>query len=135
MVSRTFTRFALMTGLAMFGSIAVLAGAPASAPDPVKVDPKHYNVVFENDQVRVLRITYGPHEKSVMHSHPAGVLVTLGDSKITMTTPDGKTSESVLKAGTASWAEATTHLPENKSDKPAGENILVELKTKPAAAK
>jgi hypothetical protein len=26
-------------------------------------------VEFENDQVRVLRITYGPHEKSVMHAH------------------------------------------------------------------
>jgi len=37
---------------------------PASA-DPVKVDPKHYKVEMENDRVRVLRITYGPQEKSV----------------------------------------------------------------------
>jgi hypothetical protein len=26
--------------------------------DPVKVDAKHYKVEFENDRVRVLRITY-----------------------------------------------------------------------------
>ncbi len=34
----------------------------AMAQDAVKVDPKHYTVEFENDQVRVLRIRYGPHE-------------------------------------------------------------------------
>ncbi len=28
--------------------------------DPVAVDPKHYKVEMENDQVRALRITYGP---------------------------------------------------------------------------
>ena len=43
---------------------------PASE-DSVKVDPKHYKVEFQNDRVRVLRIKYGPKEKSVMHSHPA----------------------------------------------------------------
>src|SRR5258707_3560504 len=40
------------------------------AQDAVKVDPKHYSVVSENDQVRILKVHYGPHEKSVMHSHP-----------------------------------------------------------------
>jgi hypothetical protein len=28
------------------------------AQDPVRVDPQHYTVEFENDQVRVLRIRY-----------------------------------------------------------------------------
>jgi hypothetical protein len=32
--------------------------------DPVKVDSKHYTVEVENEKVRVLRIKYGPHEKS-----------------------------------------------------------------------
>ena len=44
--------------------------APTPRPivaDPLKVDPKHYKVEFENDRVRVLRITYGPREKSVIH--------------------------------------------------------------------
>ena len=34
----------------------------AMAQDPVKVDPKHYKVIFENDQVRVLQIHYGPQQ-------------------------------------------------------------------------
>jgi hypothetical protein len=40
------------------------------AQDPVKVDAKHYTVEFENSQVRVLRIKYGPHEKSCNASAP-----------------------------------------------------------------
>lgn len=32
--------------------------------DPLKADPKHYSLEFENDQVRVLRVRFGPHEKA-----------------------------------------------------------------------
>src|SRR5262249_34987770 len=49
----------------------------AAAEDSVAVDPKHYKVEFQNDRVRVLRIKYGPGEKSVMHAHPATVAVFL----------------------------------------------------------
>jgi len=37
------------------------------AQDPVEVDPRHYTVEVENEKVRVLRIKYGPREKSTMH--------------------------------------------------------------------
>jgi quercetin dioxygenase-like cupin family protein len=107
---------------------------PAMAQDPVKVDSKHYKVVFENDQVRVLRVTYGPHEKSVMHEHPANVAVFLTDGQGRFTLPDGKTQDAPLKAGAAQWNGGGKHLPENMGDK-GFELVLVELKTKPATAK
>jgi quercetin dioxygenase-like cupin family protein len=112
----------------------IMAAAPAMAQDPVKVDAKHYKVEFENDQVRVLRITYGPHEKSVMHAHPASVAVFLSDVSVKFTLPDGKTASSDVKAGMAQWEAGGKHLPENVGDKPF-ELILVELKGKHAAAK
>ena len=111
-----------------------LAGSTAAAQDPVKVDPKHYKVVSENAQVRVLRIKYEPHEKSVMHEHHAGVGVFLTDSHFKFTLGDGKTVERSGKAGDALWSEAEKHLPENLSEK-SGDVILVELKSKPAAKK
>lgn len=61
-----------------------------SAQDAVKVDPQHYSVASENSQVRILKVHYGPHEKSVMHSHPAGVAVFLTDATIRFNYPDGK---------------------------------------------
>jgi quercetin dioxygenase-like cupin family protein len=115
---------------AILGAVFVV---PAMAQDPTKVDAKHYKVEFENDQVRVLRITYGPKEKSVMHEHPGSVAVFLTDGKVKFAQPDGKSIDSVVKAGTVQFTPAGKHLPENVGDKPF-EVVLVELK-KPAAGK
>jgi quercetin dioxygenase-like cupin family protein len=123
-----------MRRVLFLASAVCLAVSAGKAQDPVKVDPKHYKVEFENAQVRVLRITYGAHEKSVMHSHPAGVAIFLTDSHGKFTFPDGKSEVRDSKAGQARWASGETHLPENLADKPE-ELILVELKAKPAVAK
>ncbi|MFN2500252.1 MAG: hypothetical protein ABR557_14310, partial [Pyrinomonadaceae bacterium] len=66
-----------MKRICLLLSFLCLTAISVLAQDPVKVDPKHYSVEFENAQVRVLRIKYGPHEKSVMHWHPAGVVILL----------------------------------------------------------
>ena len=108
--------------------------APAMVQDPVKVDSKHYKLELENDQVRVLRISYGPHEKSVMHEHPASMAIFLTDGQVRFTLPDGKTQDVAVKAGSTQWEAGGKHLPENLGDKPF-EVILVELKSKPTAAK
>jgi quercetin dioxygenase-like cupin family protein len=119
------------------GAMALLltaAAVPATAQDPLKVDPKHYRIEFENDQVRVLHVNYGPHEKSVMHEHPNAVAVFLTDGQSKFTFPDGKTQDAPIKAGTTMWTPAGKHLPENTGDKPF-ELLLVELKTKASVAK
>src|SRR2546426_12303033 len=104
-----------------------------SAQDAVKVDPQHYTVVSENDQVRILKVHYGPHEKSVMHSHPATVAVFLTDAKGQFSYPDGKKESFAGKAGDAQYAAATTHLPENTGDN-GMDVIVVELKGKATKA-
>jgi len=109
-------------------------GGVVSAQDAVKVDPKHYTVITENDQVRILKAHYGPHEKSVMHSHPATAAVFLTDGKGQFTFPDGKTQTFNVKAGDAQYEAAVTHLPENSSDT-AMDVIVVELKGHAAKSK
>jgi quercetin dioxygenase-like cupin family protein len=105
------------------------------AQDPVKVDSKHYKVESENAQVRIVRVHYGPHEKSVMHSHPDLVVTYLSDGSIRMHTPDGKSQDMQGKVGQTLFTPAGTHLPENISDKDFNA-VLVELKSpKTAAAK
>ena len=108
-----------------------VAARMVRAQDPVQVDAKHYKVDFENSRVRVLHITYGPHEKSVMHYHPASVAVALTDADTKFTMPGGKTEERHMKVGESMWVAAGKHLPENMGDKPF-EVVLVELKGKAA---
>jgi quercetin dioxygenase-like cupin family protein len=115
-------------------TLCIFSVAMASAQDPVKVDPKHYKVESENAQVRILHIHYGPHEKSVMHSHPDAVVVYLSNGTIRMTTPDGKTQDTKGKAGETLFTPAGVHLPENVGDTPF-DAVLVELKGAKAASK
>ena len=111
-------------------SLFVLTVAvPVLAQDAVKADPKHYKVEFENRTVRVLRVKYGPHEKSVMHSHPNAVAIFQSDGRVKFTYPGGKSEERDMKAGQAIWTPATRHLPENLSDTDM-EVILIEMKTR-----
>lgn len=114
--------------------VMCLSSSVVKAQDPVTVDPKHHKVEFENEQVRVLRITYGPHEKDAgMHEHPNFVVVALTDYAAKITFLDGKTEEGRGKAGQATWWPATTHVVEMLSDKPT-EFLGIELKTKAAGA-
>jgi len=116
-------------GLLIASSAIALATAVAVAQDPTVVDAKHYKVTFENEQVRILKITYGPKEKSVMHEHPNSVAVFLTDGQVKFGLPDGKSQEVTVKAGDSRFAPAGKHLPENMGDKPF-EVLLVELKSK-----
>jgi quercetin dioxygenase-like cupin family protein len=116
-----------------FLSILLCIAAPVLAQDPVSVDSKHYSVLLDNDQVRVLKIRYGPGEKSVMHDHPDAVAVFLNDSKAKFTLPDGTTTPSDSKAGEVRFTPAGKHLPENVGNKPF-EVVLVELKGKSTTA-
>jgi hypothetical protein len=102
--------------------------------DPVKVDPTHYKVEFENRRVRVLRIRYGPREHSVMHWHPASIGVHLTAAHAQFTLPGGKTAELRVGAGEVRSYPAGEHLPENLSDQPF-ELVFIEGKPQVAAKK
>jgi uncharacterized RmlC-like cupin family protein len=107
--------------------VAALFSIAALAEDAVKADPEHYTVEFENDKVRIIRIKYGPGEKSVMHSHGPSVAVALTNNDAQMTFPDGTTESAPTALGDANWADAGEHLPANLSDEPL-EVVLIELK-------
>ncbi|HJT88054.1 MAG TPA: hypothetical protein VJ732_09360 [Bryobacteraceae bacterium] len=98
--------------------------------DATVVDPKHYQVVLENEYVRVIRVTIGPHEKLAMHVHPAtgAVLVHLTDQNLRLTFADGTTRETHYAARQIHWAApAQSHQDENLSGSPL-RFIRVELK-------
>ena len=97
--------------------------------DPIEVDPGHYNVEFENDKVRVLRIRIAPGEKSVMHGHPDNVAVVLTDGRVRFDYPDGKSREIDIHAGDCEWQASGDHQPANVGDGPV-EVLLVEIKPK-----
>jgi quercetin dioxygenase-like cupin family protein len=104
------------------------APRPALERDAVKVDPKHYKVEFESDRFRVIRIHYGPKEKSPMHQHLPGIAVMLTDCHAKFTYPDGRSEEIHKKAGEfISSDEPWEHQPENLANE-LFEALILELK-------
>ena len=90
-------------------------------------DPTHYKVEFENEYVKVLRVKYGPYEKSPMHSHGWLAGVHLTDAKARFTPKGGKGEIRDIKAGDVGLGESEIHTVENMTDKD-WETILVEFK-------
>jgi len=116
--------------LVLYGvSLCVCLVPVVSAQDAAKVASQQYTVVSENNQVRILKVHYGPHEKSAMHSHPASVVVFLTNGKSQFTSPDGKTQDVDTKAGESLYEAPTIHSVENLGDTPT-DAILIELKGK-----
>ena len=114
--------------------LVLLWSGTALAQDPVKVDAQHYKVVFENTSVRVLRISYPPGGKSVMHQHPESIVVPLTASKVRFNLEGGKSEENDMANESAMYSAAGTHNPENIGTGPV-DAVLVEFKSaKPGTA-
>jgi len=111
------------------------AGAPASPAtldklDATIIDPEHYKVELENEYVRVLRVSIGPHEKLRLHTHPhaGAILVHLTDQNMRLTMSDGTVRASRYAAKQVRWVEpGVAHQDENLSDAPL-RFIRIELK-------
>ena len=100
------------------------------ATDAVTIDPTRYQVVAENEWIRAIRVTVGPHEKLTMHKHPAtgAVVIYLSDQDMRQFHADGTSKESHFKAGTVRWVPPdAAHQDENLSDKPF-RLVRIELK-------
>lgn len=117
--------------LLALGCACSLSAMPA-AQDPVAVAPQMVKVEFENDQIRVLRSRYAPHQAMPMHSHPGRVVILLTDANRVSTTPDGVAHPAVGKSGEVAWRDGGTHALQNLGDTPM-ETIEIEVKRATAA--
>ena len=93
----------------LIAAMALGLSATVMAQDPVKADPGHYKLVFENASVRVLRVSMGAGEKSPMHSHPDTMVIPLAAAKVKFTMPDGKAEDADMPIESAMYTMAGNH--------------------------
>ena len=66
-------------------SLIVISGCAESLENSILTStvaaPDNYQVEFENDYLRIIRVRYSPGESSAMHSHEPFVGVTLTGAK------------------------------------------------------
>jgi len=105
----------------------------ALAQDPLKVEPTHYKLAFENEFVQVVNVHYGPHEKSALHAHMGGVVVVLTTGHLRFTDENGKTQEVFAKPGEPRWFPPFKHKVENLGET-AYSAIYIGIKNKHLAS-
>jgi beta-alanine degradation protein BauB len=100
----------------------------STALDPLKVDPKHYKLIFENSQVRVLRVKLGPKESTALHESAVNhLIVYMTDTNARATFADGKTETLQFKPAQTRWAGPAKVKLQNLNDTPL-EAVIVEIK-------
>lgn len=57
--------------------------------DPVEVSPDIFEVLLENDRVRMLRATFAPGSKEQEHGHPANAVYVEKGGRLRIHDPDG----------------------------------------------
>jgi hypothetical protein len=99
-----------------------------AAGDPAMTDGDKYHVLLDNPQLRVLRYTDQPGEKTHLHHHPCFVLYALGPFKRRLTFPDGSQKLRDFQAGDVAFMPEQAHVGENVGRTPTSA-LLVELKS------
>ena len=111
-----------------FVLIALLVTSiPAFAQDVLVANPKTVKLKLDNSDVRVLEANLPPGAKEHLHSHPASIIYVIAGGKVRNHSADGKTTESVFKAGDVIYRDPLTHWAENIG-KTTVHLIVVELK-------
>ena len=83
------------------------------AADPLEVGPNIYKLLFENDRVRVMEVTFQPGDKIGFHSHPDHYAYILSGGNLLLRYEDGTTKNLDGKTGDVIWINAETHAAEN----------------------
>jgi hypothetical protein len=100
--------------------------------DPTESNPNHYQVVFENDRVRVLEYIDAPGDKTTPHEHPDSVMYTLSAFRRRLHSGDSHRDVD-MPAGLTAWLPAQQHYGENIGDT-ATRVIFIELKADSAGS-
>ena len=90
----------LAAGLAAPLACAAQGGAQ-SAPHSFVASPDIYKVVAENEQYRIVAVTWKPGQRDQQHSHPVAGVYYVTDCHLRGYGPDGKSREGQRKAGSA----------------------------------
>ncbi|MEN6329415.1 MAG: cupin domain-containing protein [Methanobacteriaceae archaeon] len=97
-------------------------------PDVLQVTASGYNLLMENEKVRVMEMRLKPGQKSPMHNHPHDhVVYVFKDAKFKLSFPDGKNAEFELRTGETLWIEAGPHETQNIGST-EGHNLVIETK-------
>jgi hypothetical protein len=105
------------------------AKVEGTALDPLRVAPDKFSLIFENSQVRALRLKLGPHQSVPMHEYTLNHLVVcVTDLNARATSPAGEAEVAQRNVGDFRWSGPSQQKLDNLSDQPL-ETVILEMKS------
>lgn len=97
------------------------------ADDATNIAPHLHKILFEDDKLRILKVTVNPGDAANMHWHPRNINYVLSRGKLRFNKPDGSSVEVDLSEGQITSSPESFHAVKNIGDTTV-ETIQVELK-------
>jgi hypothetical protein len=95
--------------------------------DALEVDPVHYQLEFEDNRTRVLRLTLKPNEAVPLHDAEDALVVCLKECHLRLDRPTSHSEDLHLDAGKTRWVFGGARIERNLGSQPL-ELLLVEPK-------
>jgi len=95
--------------------------------DPLRIDPAHYRLDFENERVRAIRLTLKADEAVPIHDDVDAFAVCIQECHLRFTRPDGRIQDVHMESGETRWLYGDTHSARNLNTNPM-EMLFIEMK-------
>ena len=110
-------------------SLPVFAQQPPRHIDPASILPDMYEVLLDNEHVRVVEYRIEPGEKDDWHTHPPKASYVVSGGTLRITLENGESFVVAETAGSAAWLGAVgLHFGENIGDTPV-RIVFIEIKS------
>ncbi|WOB09940.1 hypothetical protein [Piscinibacter gummiphilus] len=83
------------------GLCLAAAASAQQLPRSFEASPDVYKVIAQNEQYKVIAVTWKPGQKDVLHAHPASAVYYLTDCRLRVHAPDGSYRDALPAAGFA----------------------------------
>jgi hypothetical protein len=128
LMRRAFTHAVVVAIAASVGCGTPNGGSDEASMDPAVVSPAEFKVDWDNERVRVLRVTVEDGAAPGPHSHPERVVVFLTPCTWLERTENGTVLEETNLAGEVLWMGPMVHEGGPNSVKDTCELLEIELK-------
>ncbi|MDO8580400.1 MAG: cupin domain-containing protein [Candidatus Omnitrophota bacterium] len=99
----------ILLAILMLTTAAALSARILFAADPLEVAPDMYKLVYQNERVRVMEVTFQPGQSIPEHSHPDHFVYVLEGGQLKITKAEGTVTDAQLNVGDVIWLNAETH--------------------------
>lgn len=111
-----------------FAMITYMSLQDSPTDDAINIAPHLHKIIYEDEKIRVLKVSVRPGDTADMHWHPHNINYVLAPGKLHFDKPDGTSVDVELTEGQVTFAKSDSYHAVKNIGESTVETIQVELK-------